>query len=343
MNYSSLERGFIDAEKLKEEIGQGAVFSLVFGEIPVIGKKYRSPFRTDNNPSCYFEIDYNNNLRFVDFANSDIINGIKMTNISCFDAVRVYYRISNFYLTLRYIKTLYLSNKLKANHINYSNQVISKEKTIITTTKRPFNQTDKEYWGDLYDIPFLELEKDDTTPVSSFSIHKGDWSKEIPCEDISYDIGGIKGKKVYRPLVEDKKEKFRTTCTQDDIGGLKHLKESKSVTITKSYKDHVVLRMMGINNVWIPAETSNPSVDAMSIFKDYPAVFILFDIDEPGKKASVNFKTYSNTLGLNPKIVNLSDYFYQSYGAKDSSDVVRYMSKEVLQNYFKQEYGEIFS
>jgi len=100
----NLERGFINKDKVLEYVSESQIFELVFGYEPIVHQYVLSPFRSDITPGCWFEYSSRGELKFIDFANNNTINGIRMSNIDCFSAVQVYYELGNFYKTLEFIK-----------------------------------------------------------------------------------------------------------------------------------------------------------------------------------------------------------------------------------------------
>src|SRR5690606_9287236 len=100
----NLESGYIDKEVILSKISEEEIFKHIFGEIPNLGKKYVSPFRNDNNPGCFFKYDRNDKLRFYDYATSEVVNGINLGYVDCFDALQLYLDLSNLYQTIVYIE-----------------------------------------------------------------------------------------------------------------------------------------------------------------------------------------------------------------------------------------------
>jgi hypothetical protein len=77
-------RGFIKKEDILAVITQEEIFKLVLKELHRF--KYVKSLFEDTNPGCWFHYNIDGKLRFTDFGNPAVINGISMGNIDCFDA-----------------------------------------------------------------------------------------------------------------------------------------------------------------------------------------------------------------------------------------------------------------
>lgn len=322
-----LERGFIDKNQILEYVSEKQIFGLVFKQEPVIYQYITSPFRKDSNPGCWFEYSPRGALRFVDFANNKIINGIKMNNIDCFDAVQIYYKLGNFYKTLEFIKEKLIDEK----------DVKPKARIIKPTTKREieiyieardFDSRDRRFWS-RYGISRQNLVNDNVFAVKRFKMlntRGGDILKRVydPC--YAYTKFKDNRKKLYRPFKKGK-GKFLTNCSANDIGGIDSVdKGARQLLISKSYKDWRVLKNTGLNCVWFQNEGMIPSDEILvSLCKNYDDIVVFFDNDEAGITASMKVANSINRffpfrarplylpehLNLERKISDPSDMYYR--------------------------------
>lgn len=309
-------------------ISQEEIYKVVFGELPKIGKKYCSPFRDDDEPNCYFEY-YNKMLRFVDFGNSSVWNGIKLKNIDCFNAISIYFNIKSFKDTLRFIH----KNLIKEKNISFERNIerdvsyqkvmknVKKELVILPTE---WNEENLSYWKD-YGINEKQLKEDLVIPLNTCYI-VSDKYKKI---DFPYDVYSFnefpKNLKIYNPF--SKKFRFISTCTNNDIGGYLTVNfQQDYLVVTKSYKDCRVLRNFGINSIWLQSENSFPDTSKSNeLLKNFKKVVIFFDNDKTGKECSLNFIETVRTICPNVSNFSIPDTFIK-YNVKDISDFYKKFS-----------------
>lgn len=293
-------RGFISKESILEIVSQEDIFKLVFPSIPDEYDYITSPFRKDNNPGCWFHYNVDSKLRFVDFGNSAKINGISMNNIDCFDAVQIYYRLRDFYATLKFIydKLIVGKNIELEKRILIENRKQKKPVKLLTEA-RPFEQRDLNFWF-RFGILKAHLIEDRTFPLSRFhalNTKKGDFSST--CYDLAYGFNNFPEgrKKLYFPLRE-KSNRFLTTCRKNDIGGIDTLAPcGRQLIISKSYKDWRVLKNMGKHTVWFQNEGMIPDIDKLTMLvKRFKEVIVFFDNDSTGIQASIEVSNLINSL-----------------------------------------------
>lgn len=331
------ERGFISKETILKYVSEEDIFELVFEFKPEEFTYVTSPFREDRSPNCWFSKDYGTGkLRFVDFGNSKVINGVNMTNIDCFDAVRVFFNLSNHYTTLRFIQDTLIKGKDLPERAEQK-PLASKDPNHVEIyiSIRNFNLLDKAFWQDKYEIVKQSLIEDKVFPIYQCSVFNSrhgdyiiDYRDHLAYAYTDFDDGR---KKIYCPT-KSKKGKFVTNCFKDDIGGIKSLAENGSrLIITKSYKDWRVLKNLGQNVLWVQSEGIIPSLEILlPICNRFDSVIIFFDNDEPGLVASEKLETIINSFipGKAQKYnlpINL-----MAKGITDPSDFVEIFRREGL-------------
>ena len=92
---------FLDKDKILEIVSEEDIFEMIFGFKPKEFDYVTSPFRQDNKPGCWVIVT--GKLKFIDWASDYYVNGVKMVSMDCFDAVKLYYQLPNFYDTLHFI------------------------------------------------------------------------------------------------------------------------------------------------------------------------------------------------------------------------------------------------
>ena len=312
-------RGFIDKESITELVTQEEIFKLVFGFCPQEFQYVTSPIRKDNTPGCWFERHNNGVLYFIDW-------GCYKKPQDCYNLVQEYFKIPNFYLTLQFIydkliagKNIHpATNKIKREECN-----IVKKKVKILIEARDFNLEDQIYWSK-YGIRKQNLIEDNVFPVERYYVlgsKKGDHT--ALCSEIAYSYNDFpeKRKKIYFPLRKGK-NRFLSTCTKDDIGGINSLVlYGEKLIITKSYKDYRVLKNEGKNVVWFQNEGMIPEkkylVDLLSRFKK---VILWYDNDRAGIQASTEISSYMNSLSRPKSFPLYLPESLLSLGIKDPSD-----------------------
>lgn len=339
-----IESGFINKDKILEYVTQEDIFQLVFGFKPIEFDYITSPFREDTNPGCWFEIDLNTNkLRFTDFADTRIINGVKMSNIDCFDAVMVYYGLPNFYKTLEFIKAKLIDGKdIKHNivhkvFIKPKKRIKTKVKILMNT--RDFLLMDKNFWQTRYEISKENLIEDKVFPIKKFKLFGTKTGDHMfRTNDIAYAYTEFKSgnKKIYRPNKTGNK-KFITNCNAEDVGGMNtNIKAGRLLIITKSYKDYRVLRNLGLNVRWLQNEGMFPKgKEFWNMLKNFDKIVIFFDNDEPGIKAAEDLMYLINKTYLNKATIVHLPIDLLKKDISDPSDLIHKKNKQELINFLK--------
>lgn len=285
------KRGFISKESILDLVTQEEIFELVFNSLPEEFEYITSPFRIDKSPGCWFHYHTDGKLRFIDFANQTVVNGISMKNIDCFDAVQVFFRIPNFYLTLDFIyNTLVVKKGINQSIIIRHKPVVQEKRQVkILIEPKLFELRDKNFWT-RFGITKAQLIEDRTYSFSRYHLlntKKGNFSSIS--QDIAYSFNDFPQgrKKLYFPKKE-KSNRFISTCTKNDIGGMSSLAPfGRQLVITKAYKDWRVLKNQGKHTVWFQNEGAIPDIDLLiMLVKRFREVIVFFDNDNAGIQAS---------------------------------------------------------
>ena len=331
-------KNFLDKEKILEIVDEDTIFELVFGFKPVEFELITSPFRVDNRPGCWFEYSFSGRLKFIDWASEYYINGTKVVSMDCFDAVKMYFDLPNFYETLHFIYTHLIQGKeLTAEKAKKKERKVRKKEkgtTTILIETRGFDARDAIFWK-RYGISSEMLKRDKVFALSKYKIlSSSGTSKLIRTFGISYAYTDFQEskKKIYSPY-SSKKGKFITNCGKDDIGGLRVLSETgNKLVISKSYKDWRVLKNQKVDSIWFQNEGMFPTVFTLfPIFARFKEIIIFFDNDRAGKNASLNLENYLKNMGCTLPIrsVSLPDHSR----IKDPSDLVSYEGEKRLKEF----------
>ena len=272
-----------------EQYSQEDIFKIVFNEYPDFNTVYLSPFRPDRHPNCFFQW-YKGKLFFKDYAD---------TYRDCLHAIKDYFNLKDYAEVFRFIHEYFQSNKPVTKEVFHQIQKEIKQSEFydITTSTRNFELRDNLYWKQ-YFITKEQLDEDLVFPISKyrfFSPKKHSWFTINPL-DITYAICGFeKCKKIYRPRNPNPKSKWLTNCGPNDVGNIKNIsKDFNYLIITKSYKDHRVIRNQGYSNViWFQSELMYPDDELLlSLIGSFPYIFIFYDNDEAGIKGSNKLKEH---------------------------------------------------
>lgn len=322
---------YINKEKeIFPYISQEELFELILGELPEEYEKFHSPLRPDTNPGCWLEYDVNNGRLFLrDFGYGDM-------PLDCIGTIQVVYHLPSYYDALYYIKAVIIQQGKREKKydildaVNESRIEFKKVYSKIYTQPRPFNGQDRAYWLQ-YGITRKNLEEDEVYPLEKFRIISKKGDRVYICHYLTYSYQEFseKRKKLYTPY--NKKHKFITNCTNNDIGGSGET--SDSLIITKSYKDYRVLKNLGYNNRWFQNEGQIPNdVVLISLISDFKKITILYDNDDTGYQASVklrnkiinlsNIKTNTVFIPKSDNVTDISDY-YLKYGRCETINLLK--------------------
>jgi hypothetical protein len=289
----------ITPEQLLQKISQEQIFEWLLNEPFKFGKKYKSPFRehSTGKGTCRFEQRPDGTIVFVDF-------GDDKTHRTCFgmlidlapnvhniqDAIKLI--LSQFKLSTStgdYKPISTLPKRIVTDHTG---------ETIITFDKRDIQRRDKLYISQFLILP-EHLKEDLVYPTSRFHIQKGNAKRRTTIiHGLCFAIDFIDKVKLYQPYSSD--YRFITNCDEDNIGNFDNLEEEgEKLLITKSWKDHRVLRnILFLKNViWLQNEGMIPSMYILeNLSKRFKHIIILFDNDATGVKAAIKLRDIFNQI-----------------------------------------------
>lgn len=318
-------------------IGSENIFRLVFGNKPLEGK-FKSPFREDITPGCFFwDAPGVNLLLFVDYGDLD------KTHYNAVEFIQKYYNLSTKREAIDLIREKFKGYIPEQGNIQFSSQ---ENRRILQPTvpkvfrlyPRQWNNKDKIYWTS-YGITKQQLIEDGVIPITYYQIYEEESFKTYQPYSISYaytfpEEGIVK---IYSP--EDS-QKWITNANNNIIGNIQNIdKSGDKLIITKSYKDCRVLRNLGYKNViWFQSESQSPRIDILlDIIKDYKSVVIFYDNDETGLACSARIVDFVNNvlqeeklksvhIPLAFKVKDISDY-YEKYQENQTITLIKKIIK----------------
>lgn len=334
--YGYEEYSDVTPEQLLQKVSQEDIFKMVFkGDILLNSKIYINPLRKDDDlPGCWFEY-YGEALLFMDFADKCC------RHRSCFRMIMDKYNVdlgealkiicNHFNLSHSYKDYQQTSLDKEQTYFGFSTK---KSPTIITFTEKPIEKKNILYWSRFTILP-EHLIEDDVHIVSRFNItNRGKTKVLTPYKDCyAFKFGDRV--KLYQPF-NPPDYKWVTNCIPNDIGNLNNIsKKGKILVISKSYKDHRLLRNLfpGLDVIWFQNEGQVPSVEILlDLIDRFEDIVIFFDNDEPGIEAAHKIVNIFNNLKQNSaRMVHLpieckykdpSDFYYRE-GREDLHKILK--------------------
>lgn len=335
-------KNFLDKNKVLEVVNEEDIFEIIFGFKPKEFEYVVSPFREDHNPGCWFEYSISGKLKFIDWASDCYVNGVKLVSFDCFDAIKFYYKLPNFYETLLFIYNHLIKGKELPKRIEKNKKSVKREKnkTSIIIETREFDSRDANFWKK-YGISSQNLVDDKVFAIRKYKIINSiKDNKSVNCYGISYAYTDFKDgkKKIYSPHSNSKLGKFITNLGKEDIGGLRTLVENgEKLIITKSYKDYRVIKNQGYNVIWFQNEGMFPTtLTLLSILSRFKEIIIFFDNDRAGKEAAEKLVEYIYSIDHLIKVKNI---FLPDYNGKtkDPSDFYYKRGEKELNEFLKNQ------
>lgn len=282
-----------------------------------------SPLRRDNDPS--FVVFKNKGYySFYDFGTSqrgDVFEFVSLViNNNSYRDVLIAID-SKLKLGIKEGKPVEVNIK----RVEYEDDV--QEEKIIQIQAKRFSSLDLEYWKQ-YEITHEDLKSSPSVVV--YSIEKYWLNKELRFINygelcFAYHFTDIDKFKIYRPYSET--NKWVSNVPLSHMYGLENVKKDcEEVIVAKSVKDYLTLKKIHP----CVCGTQNESITALSdeniqlLKNNAKKVYIAFDSDEAGKKASLAVTEKHNLHYLN------TPNFLLKHGVKDWSDWVKYQELDAV-------------
>lgn len=319
----------ITKEFLQSKYSDETYFEHYLG-FPVTKKLFTSVLRSDKKPTCSFYRNKNGDLIYKDFGTGDNFNFIglvmEMFNLSYYQA------INKIAADFGLIKTDIIS--VKAEIKESTSKILDTGPTYIQVTTKSFSKEELDWWNK-FGIEQELLDKYKVFSCEHVFINGRLSVSSTPNNYIfGYYFGTDNGRelwKIYMPL--RKKFRFLNNISMDVLQGYEQLPESGPLlVITKSMKDSIVLKRLGIPAVAPNSEVLIISQEQMDEFhKRFKYIVFYWDRDYAGVTNLQKIrKTYPEcAYFINPKNT-----------AKDLSDCVekfglRYV-RDQIPKYLKQ-------
>lgn len=294
------------------------VYSFYIGERVTTYKKYRSPFREEQNPSLTFM--YRNTDGKLVWTDWGDVNIRGPQNV--FEFVKQIYNCS-FESALEHILddlgsnqafTIEISRKSLKSPLNRL-----KSKIPFKIKDRPFDNFDLNFWSQ-FGITIDILSEYDVFALEYFAI--GDrivkqHINESPFYAYKLVDNGEIYYKIYDPFTKDRDAKWRYNGKENILQGFNQLPLSgEFVIVTKSLKDVMSLRAMDIVSVALQSESTSLKTEVYyKLASRFDKVIVFFDNDETGVKFAKRIsEDYEIPMIFIPE---------NEFGIKDISDYIK--------------------
>lgn len=332
--------GFQSDEKIApsqvlQKITQEEIFAFILQRPVDLADRYISPFREDTSPGCRFEQRPDGVLMFVDFGDT---KGRKHRN--CFMMVMDKYDVTRD-AAIDIILSKFNLSKTPQDYlpplIEYKEEVEESPK-IITFDKIEYQKRDILFWAKFM-INKQQLLEDNVYATNRFHITKNGKKRSIGVFSHCYAMDFISRVKIYQPNSE--KYRWITNCNENNIGNIDNLPATGDVLfIKKSYKDHRVIRNLGLglNVIWFQNEGSVPDIPILKNLVDrFKLIVIFYDNDEPGVIAALKLVNIFNSLREGScKMIHLPIYVNRQRQWKDPAQFISKEGRKDLLTMFYQ-------
>ena len=292
-------------ENILSKLDSYQLFKTYCKNFDVIGRKFKSEFRSDSEPSCHV-IMWNEDLLYKDFGDK---------SYRVFDYIAMKYN-TDFQGALQIINrdfNLGFGSTSTAEKIGGSLDIVEtldfisktkKQPTILEITPRKWTDEDKAYWSQ-YDIPLRLLEYHNISSIAGYKItnskQDGVYYRTGPYQ-IAYSFDyywfeEVFRRKLYFPQTKGK-YRFVSNVNYTIVQGWTLLPkiETDILFVTKSYKDILIFNLLGY---WAIAPNSEHSFIPEKVMDKlklrFRNIFTWFDNDEGGIKGG---KHFANTFNL---------------------------------------------
>lgn len=299
---------------------QVAIMEYYLG-VKVTSKLIRNPFRDDDNPTCGFYYGSAGSLYLHDFATDE--------HMDCITVVKKKYNLS-YYKAVQLIQ-------IEAN--NFQNN----ETSITETKKLEYIVGGSHNYFLKLGITQKTLDKYKVIHARALYINEDLYWRATPQNPI-FIYNFPSGKfKAYRPLSKDKEKKWKSNCTNADIGGYLQLPKTGNILIvTSSIKDVMVLHEMGYAAISFNSEAiatrgqSGKEIEVLfnELKTRFNEIILFLDNDTAGleyaKKVSRRFNLRNMTIPANlPK--DISDVV-SKYNFKKAKKLVNKLVRKCIMN-----------
>lgn len=322
----------ITLDDIFSKVSEYELWKCYCSNFETLEKPFRSEFYNDNNPDCWLFKADNNKIKYKDFGTGE-----------CYSIIEYIQRKynCNFKECITIMANDFKLAKSKIA-INYETKLLNFEENIprskvrINILSQPFNFTDFTYWNK-YKIPLTLLQEYNIYSCKNVHLIRDNrittynYTKQNPIYAYRFNNEETYSYKIYFPYSNDKKYKWLFSGRNSNIEGYDQLPPVDSLLIiTKSLKDVLVYRLLGISAISLQGEANIISSNLFTeLSTRFETIVCNYDEDKIGKE-SVE-KMY--------KLYNLKYFFIEN--SKDISDYIETHTLQETEEMIKRKIEEI--
>lgn len=301
--YGIIKTNFTVDEQLR-------VWKQVIGSNIELNQLCTSPFRSDNNGTCYLRL-YKGQILFTDWAYVEFnkFNIIKAVMFFGKSFEETIYDINSFIYLNRPLQTNSFETTVSDKKTRLRKSTVSYNTLRINGINR-YTKLTKEYFLKR-GITLSQLREDGVEQV--INLYLDNTKISIQGLAVAYTFPD-KSFKVYIP-----KSKIRFLAYKINENHIwKWGERTKTAIITKSYKDgRVLYNVLGYKTFAFQNESCLPKI--LTSLEGFDTIYILYDNDNAGYKGSYKLKTYLETTLVTKSIIK--SVFYDPVIGKDTDEI----------------------
>jgi len=320
----------ITSNEILSKISELDIFKKYINNFKDVNKSFCSELREDKHPSCRIYTNEYNTIRYKDFSNGDnfdcwnyVMNKFNCNYYECLNIISNDFNIKNIVFDIN-PRVLVLNDDLQIHSL-----MNPKNKSKIEIIRQNWTGVDYDFWNQ-YLITFEMLDFYNVVSAKNVILYKNDkrWIFNYTKTSPKYGYIFKNSTKAYAPN-ELGIGKWMYDGNSDNVEGLDQLDMfGELVIITKSLKDVMDYRMIGMNSIALPSETSKLKKSvADDLLLRFDNIVVNFDFDRQGIEST---KKIVNKYGFN--------HFYVD-DEKDLSDWIK--KNKSLNGAKKMIYGKI--
>jgi hypothetical protein len=300
--FKDVEEGLPDYFTIVKSIPDEVIYNFYLGFYPSISRKFKSPFKTEKDPSFCFFIK-NGKVLFKCFSTGKAGDSVEL--------VRTLYSIE-YKDAVKKICADIKSLKVSNNTVKYKKlSATDTQKSVIEVILRDFQTYDYLYWNQYYITKEL-LEKYNIRACDEVWLNDKLYYKDS-IGNPAYRFRSNNLCKIYAPY---SKNKHLSNYDSNTIQGLDQLNyNNKTLIITKAYKDIVILsEHYNKSTIALNAEGNLIPDRILKYFRSkFENILCFYDNDEAGIKYMIR----------NKELYNIDYFYFNPDSPKDISDYVK--------------------
>jgi len=317
----------ISIELILSKIGDYDIYRYELGNF-TIGTAFCNPLRKDKNPSMVIYMGQSGHLFHRDYADDNYKGG-------CFDLICQKYGLTLDKAIEKVATDFGIKNRSSQEYkkiiSQYTKPILDiKKHALIQVSVRRWEEKDLEYWKQ-YGITLDQLKREEVYCVNEWFLNRK--KQVIRPGELCFTYRYAEGFKIYRPERSSDDGKWISNITTKEVENLAVLKEANKVLIVKSKKDRLTLENIVPDLAIVNVQNESTSAytdEFLNVLKNKD-VWISFDSDPPGKKASIKI-----TTEFGYKHINVPDRYFEQDGIKDWADLYKIYGKEPIIEHLKQ-------